>query len=1050
MKIPDLSVPIEQLKTLIVEEFFEGVEPAWLSPLFNLVLIGLLLIVLLWIVSTLLGQIVKTCKEQFIPLFYDRDKRIQCRNRQFFAEHIEQEIRQLNLREEWKYYRFTELEAEVEAEGKRKGINSLLFWQPIYTGLRREKSLSKALEYSKERLIFVEGEPGSGKSVALRYVTQQIAHQARKSRNIKTTIPIYINLKKLERDSNQEIDRNFIESFIKEELNRVNDRDIEEFLETEFTKGIREGTWLFLFDSFDEIPEILSSVEADEAIKNYADAINDFLSGFNKCRGIIASRQFRGPKHLGWSRFRILPLENRRIELIRKVRLEPTVEKELIGNMRMAHSEIQNMTKNPMFLSLLCDYVKDGNPFPENGHSVFERYIEKRLNRDTDRLERRYHLEPSQIRKTAEIVAFCMSRDGNLGLSPTRQQIKDAMSRLGFRIQGNFDEHLNALEYLKIARTDSDITPGDEQPFTFAHRRFQEYFATCIVLQDIENVSIRELITDGRWRETAVVICQTQPISILSPIFEEVRLILNEVEDSIASLIEDPLDYINNNETYNSEAPPVSFTWTARLLHLLGLLQEGFASRIQDFPEDIKIKIGQLLVSASVTGTRLDKKYSLEVAGITPQPVLLWLLRNAFSIPSQWIQEVAYRQTSRLDKIPEDIAQAIRNSLLKLFSDGELKRKNFTTYAHLSRLDKSEHFLRVMRLLQRIVWIDIGLQSTLYLMLLSISSKKDTYLLLGIILLAVFNITFSSQSLKLYSNLLNISLLQFKRLYTIIMHMFSFENTFKFTLYFYFRTIPISLGKSALGLNNIYITQILFTSLLLWAICALLSAKIGNSIEVYWYPFLLLFPVIYISKNLNKILVNAKKHARNVFVMIFLLMMLYLLNTYFEPVLLVLLFILLPIGIFFIFKENVFNWYQGFLDWLRWKKWDKKKLEKINIEDMLTMLSNYHHKKFWIKLISLVIKENLLETNHKSEITLEELALTIEKYLYIKEIILSGEGNLSDQINPIFSSKVTHLNMWLKKNGELKSLRKLENNLDEIYLLLEQVRSLRQANSTQN
>jgi NACHT domain len=407
-----------------------------------------------------------------------------------------------------KDYRFTELEAEVEAEGSRIGFSLLPFFQATQKGLRREKSLSKALELSKERLIFVEGEPGSGKSVALRHVAEKLAQRSRKSRSVKSVIPIYINLKKLERTSKEIIDKNLIEFFVKQELNRINDRDIDQFLDEEFKRGIEEGTWLFLFDSFDELPEVLSSVEADAAIRSYAEAIDGFLSGVsNQCRGIIASRQFRGPKHLGWPHFRILPLESRRLELVKKAELDSKIEKDLIRRLRIAPQEIQEITKNPMLLGILCEDMRGGSPFPENTHSVFESYLEKRLTRDEDRLKKRFNLEHTEVRILAERVSFCMSIDPGLGLSPTREGIQSAMNRLSFRVPGNFDQFLNALEYLKLARSE-EVIPGESKIFTFAHRRFQEYFATCVVLSDLSRINPRQLLSDGRWRETAVVIFQ--------------------------------------------------------------------------------------------------------------------------------------------------------------------------------------------------------------------------------------------------------------------------------------------------------------------------------------------------------------------------------------------------------------------------------------------------------------------------------------------------------------------------------------------------------------
>jgi predicted NACHT family NTPase len=240
-------------------------------------------------------------------------------HRQMFASVVEGKIRDINSNEKWGDYRFTELEAEVEAEGERRNLSLNPFRRRTRSGLRREKSLTRAIELSRERLIQLEGEPGSGKSVALRFVARTLAERASRSRRLRSVIPLYLNLKGLSRKPDEAVDQNLIKSFVLRTLNNANDRDVERFLEEEFSLGMKEGTWLFLFDSFDEIPEVLSSTEADEAIKSYAGAISDFMSGMNRCRGVVASRHFRGPGQSRWPRFRILPLtEPRRLEPIKQ------------------------------------------------------------------------------------------------------------------------------------------------------------------------------------------------------------------------------------------------------------------------------------------------------------------------------------------------------------------------------------------------------------------------------------------------------------------------------------------------------------------------------------------------------------------------------------------------------------------------------------------------------------------------------------------------------------------------------------------------------------
>src|SRR5205823_2039455 len=109
--------------------------------------------------------------------------------------------------------------------------------------------------------------------------------------------------------------------------------------------------------------------------------------------------------------------------------------------------------------------------------------------------------------------------------------------------------------------------------FTFAHRRFQEYFATCVVLRDPSRVTAKQLLSDGRWRETAVVMCQTQPISVLMPLIKQAERSLTRFCNSISDLIDTPLEYVQDKErnTTNQQKPTLRhFPWPAGTLHLLG------------------------------------------------------------------------------------------------------------------------------------------------------------------------------------------------------------------------------------------------------------------------------------------------------------------------------------------------------------------------------------------------------------------------------------------------------------------------------------------------
>ncbi len=150
------------------------------------ILTVILILVGVWWALDILSKIKGLWIKDFLPLFYSAEERRRVARRRRFADHVESEIRRLNSLEAWSDYRFAELEAEVDAEGRQRIYSFLPFLRQSRSGLSREKSLSKALETSQERLILVEGEPGSGKSVALRHMAQSMAQRAMKARNSKS------------------------------------------------------------------------------------------------------------------------------------------------------------------------------------------------------------------------------------------------------------------------------------------------------------------------------------------------------------------------------------------------------------------------------------------------------------------------------------------------------------------------------------------------------------------------------------------------------------------------------------------------------------------------------------------------------------------------------------------------------------------------------------------------------------------------------------------------------------------------------------------------
>lgn len=383
-------------------------------------------------------------------------------------------------------------------------------------------------------------------------------------------------------------------------------------------------------------------------------------------------------------------------------------ERQLLAGLGSASSEIAEMSRNPMFLGLLCDYVRTKGAFPTSVHAAFETYVENRLTRDTHRLQQRFDLSPKQVRAFAQSVAFCMASVPGLGLSPLRDKLRAAMVSELFPVGQTFETALDALEFIKLARSEATLR-GAPLHFTFSHRRFQEYFATSVVLNEPSRISPTDLLSDGRWRETAVVMCQLQPTSALVPL-------LQEVEHRLASML--PANG-RDSDSDSPEADGQCYLWPPGCLHLLGILQEGFSRRRAELPRQIRQTVGRLVDLPSRLGDLGARKYAVEVSGTASDATLIEILRGAFQSDSNWLRDAAYRQIGHLKEVPADIAEAIRMSLIRMGYKHRLETERFATEAYLARLTNGQDFLRVATLIRSAFRGDLLIHIAFLLILLT-------------------------------------------------------------------------------------------------------------------------------------------------------------------------------------------------------------------------------------------------------------------------------------------------------------------------------------------
>ena len=595
-----------------------------------------------------------------------------------FASMIATQVSQISDAEDWRDEQFAELDAEVEMRARQH--QGVLRRRRRLETFRRVPSLTVALERNSDPIILLEGEPGSGKSVALRHLALRMCAEMKSHPSERGVIPLYLNLKEFRPSGS--VNANAVLDFVMSSLKRRSVVYVERFLEQEFDRGIEEGTWLFLFDSFDEIPAVLGTVEADDVIAEYAAALDDFLTGMNACRGVIASRDFRGPKTINWPRFRVLRLTGKqRRDLIQKLDLPADTEQRMLSGLVTADMGVRQLADNPLFLALLCEYQRDMTEFPQSSHVVFENYVAKRFQDDGNRLVGRFGLTSDAVRTIAEQSAYCMSAEPGLGLSPRREALLNAMRQAGFSVGTRSEAALDALVYLRLARP-AESQDGVTDGFTFAHRRFQEYFATCLVMRESARADPFSLLTSGRWRETAVTLFQTQSEAAIQPLVAQAIKLLRQMTMG----------------TGQSDDAAAVFAWPPGSLHLLSLVQDGLPSGDRRRSPELGELAGRLLEKAYAKGQLHDRRWAIESCLAADTETAWDIIRGAFASKSGWLREAAFSQAGRLEPMPIDVREQVRGVLAQLAGGGRLREHWLEIDAQLRRLPDPRPELLLARL----------------------------------------------------------------------------------------------------------------------------------------------------------------------------------------------------------------------------------------------------------------------------------------------------------------------------------------------------------------
>jgi NACHT domain len=539
--------------------------------------------------------------------------------RHVFVQHLAQEIRAIDVELSWSSLNFVPIDAEVEdittASGSGKKIVNLL------------RSLRKSREAN---VILVVGDPGSGKSVALRKLCLDLLDEVSRGGRV----PIYINLREwlpAPQQSGVTLQRWSKEAppsveelmrFVLSQLKLRADVYGVEFIDAYFKRMLEHGHVLFVMDSFDEIPQLIDNAEDGWLIDELSNVLRRFISV--KGRGIVASRLFRRPTQrlLATRTFEIRPFTDLQIDA--SFKRFKNLSESLRAKIFRDRSDLVSLARNPFLGSLLGARFDSRKELPSSQVELFEDYLSDRLDRCAERMVE-LHLTKAQVFEVAVEIAYQLFASSRYGLELPVAAIE---AKLGSAVA---ERVVELLTFARIGRTGG----GRERRFSFVHRRIHEYFVVRHFIEVKSELPFSDIPSDSRGRDVMVLYAQVAPHEQAVRMLEFAWRGAQEEKALIARL------------------------------HCLRFMREAFVFRKDLVREALGIEL-QNFIDKGIAPDRdlLVRKHSLEAAGLLETDQLRPVLLLAMQSSNSWLQETAFRSCKQLP----NLTPQLENSLISFLS----------------------------------------------------------------------------------------------------------------------------------------------------------------------------------------------------------------------------------------------------------------------------------------------------------------------------------------------------------------------------------------------
>jgi len=515
---------------------------------------------------------------------------------------------------------YAELEAEVETAARIGHPGGRVV--NLQAALRAE---------NKAKVFLLLGDPGGGKSFALRKLARDMLAEVKVSRRV----PVYINLREWLPPGDgprwgeqhpptlEQLDA-FVIGRLKSQGNVVD----KEFIDEYFHELRKHGRLFFIFDSFDEIPELLDADENSWLIGQLSDLFSRYIRSHENARGLLASRMFRRPTHLfaAEKTLEIRPLSEVGIQqaMSHHIGFTEAIQKQLLHE----RPDWLPVVRNPFMMALLAQWVRAHDKLPDNQEQLYRHYFADRLKRAADHTDL-HGLSVDQVLAATKQIACFVFDHGAYGLEAPRSllEVESQIPQVG--------QVIDILCDAVIGR----VGTAEPHTFSFVHRRFLEYLVTTRMLAQPGPPPFQAILDDSRGRDATVLYAQlcddASAAHLARRCWKEIETHLGKPDDRSG-------------------------------IHSLRFLIDAFRSRraaLAAFaPALSKLVSEQAIAEDDIVRSNI----CLEATGLLDNDDAVVVLHLAMAGPNDWLRTTAFRACRHLPALSDKLRQSINHYLVKM------------------------------------------------------------------------------------------------------------------------------------------------------------------------------------------------------------------------------------------------------------------------------------------------------------------------------------------------------------------------------------------------